>query len=69
MDDEDQRSSWKWLLSRRYLGTVLLDFRPGWDCLSHLEQPVSLQEFEERLARCPINTGANESFVQKTIDP
>jgi hypothetical protein len=68
VSDEDRKSSWKWLQDNRYLGTILLDFRPGWDNLHHLEEEVDRQEFEERLARCPSSTHkAARSAVQSVI--
>lgn len=52
MDHPPLLSSWDWLLHPCCRGIVLLDFRPGWNSIAHLEELISLEEFQERLARC-----------------
>lgn len=62
-------SSWDWLLTPQHRGTILLDFRPGWDSITHLEQLISREEFEERLGRCEVSKNrARVSAVQKAIE-
>lgn len=61
-------SSWDWLLTPQHRGTILLDFRPGWDSIAHLEQLISREEFEERLGRCDISTKPRVQFVPPKVE-
>lgn len=71
MSDPVRQTAWQWLDDERYQGVRLIDFRPGWDSLDALYDPISREEFEQRLRQAkhttPLRVRVRTGFTQADV--